>query len=217
MTTEIKGMVQFPAHSLAAGWHCCWGQEGGIIFSSGLFFTSPLFVREKETSLSQKKHLWKIRKCKKPGANHLFGDRRTGQAFPWQFFFRRNIPLFQTKAVGSFHPAWLGPWHWGKRQRNGVEDGNPLAPWLLPPPPCFFLKLVLRKAGCSLQRTLKTCFISVLGANYECDLLIHFQSPKWKGSLPACRWVFAAVLSKLHSDPQRLWLCDCTVNLVATV
>lgn len=106
-------------------------------------------------------------------------------AFFFFFFSRRNVPLFQAKAVGSFHSAWVGPWHWGNRQRNDVEDGNPPMPWQLQPPPCFFLKLVLRRAGCIFSKTLKICFVPVLGSN--CSLLIHFQSLKWKGSLPACR------------------------------
>ena len=158
-------------------------------------------------------------KIQKARRSFSFWRQESRASFTLANFFIRNIPLFQTKAVGNFHPAWLGPWHWGSRGRNGVEDRNPLVPWLLLPPPCFFLKLVLRKAGCRLSRTLKTCFISVLGTSCECNcsLLIHFQSPKWKGNLPACRWVFATGLSNQRSDPQRLWLCHCPVNLVTAV
>lgn len=111
MTTEMKGMVQYPAHSLAAEWHCHWGHEQGIIYSSGLFSTSPIFIREKETSLSQKKVNEKSENIKNQELNIFWGTGAQGKLYHGIFFFRRNIPLFQAKAVGNFHLAWFGPWH----------------------------------------------------------------------------------------------------------
>lgn len=115
-----------------------------------------------------------------------------------------QYPIISEESSWQLPLSLVWPMALRKDSEKGCEDGNHLVPWLLRPPPCFFLKLISRKAGGSLSRTSKFCLLSILGTNRECNcsLLVHFQSPKWKGSLPACRLAFAANLPNQCSDPQ---------------
>lgn len=93
ITATIKGMAQLLAHCLGAGWHCCWRKELGVIFSSGLFSTSPLLIRKKEISLlhthTHTKRLWKIRNTKNQELNTFFKTGGQGNLYhgSMAFFF----------------------------------------------------------------------------------------------------------------------------------
>jgi len=54
MTTEIEGMVQFPDHFLAAGWHCRWGKNRAVSFHQDLLYLSAFHMKKRNNFVTKK-------------------------------------------------------------------------------------------------------------------------------------------------------------------